>query len=146
MMPELIKFLKEKESILRPIYTEKQSKLKRFLNEINNNITLQLELITKENAFRTSLGINPSKFRYDYALQIIDIGHFFSNEFIEKIVLYVDILKELNIRKDMMIDWAICRASYHKSNVKDFYHMLKGNVKEFESIKEIVQEQCKIFA
>ncbi len=145
MISQLLKFLIEKESSLRPIFTEKQNKLKRYLNEINNNIDLQLELISKKQNFINELGMSPLKFRYDYALQIIGTGHNFSNEFIEKAVSYVDVVRELNIRKDMMIDWAISRGSLHESSTQDFYNMLRKNVKEFESIKNTVEEEYEIF-
>ncbi len=145
MISELLDFLREKESSLRPVLTEKQNKLGRYLNEINNNIDLQSELISKKQGFINDLAMNPLKFRYDYALQIIGIGHYFSNEFIEKAVSYVDVLNELNIRKDMVIDWAISRGRFHGPSTQDFYDMLKKNVKGFESIKKIIQEEYRIF-
>ncbi len=145
MICELLCFLRDKKSSLRPIFTEKESKLKRYLNEIKDNIDLQSELISKKQDFMNELGMSPLKFKYDYALQIIDTGHYFSNEFIEKAVSYVDVLKELNIRKDMMTDWAICRGRLHKFSTQDFYNMLKKNVKEFESIKNVVEKEYRIF-
>lgn len=146
MISEIIELLNSKKDTLRPIYTEKQGKLKRCLDEIERNITLQSELISKENDFRGKLGINPSSFLYDYSLHIIDIGHFFSNDFIERIMSYINILIELNIRKQMMIDWAISRGCYHEGNTSNFYNMLKATVKEFQSIKKFIKKEYKIFA
>lgn len=145
MVSQLINFLQEKERYLRPIFTEKQNKLKRFLTEIDKNINLQIELSSKKQDFREYLAINPSLFRYDYALQIINIGHLFPNKFIEKTEGYIEILKELNIRKNMMVDWAICRGFSHKDNTQDFYRILNKNIKEFELIKQITEQEYEVY-
>jgi len=145
MVSQLINFLQEKERYLRPIFTEKQNKLKRFLAEIDKNINLQIELSSKEQNFRKDLAMNSSLFRYDYALQIINIGHFFPNKFIEKTEGYIEILKELNIRKNMMVDWAICRGCFHEYSTQDFYRILNENIKEFELIKQITEQEYEVY-
>lgn len=145
MIMEVINFLKIKEGELIPIIPETIQKLNRASIELDKNIELRKELIESEPSFRTSLSMNPKSFHYDYALQILQVGYLFPINFSEKIELYVDKIKEINIWKGLARDWAICRGNFHEDNTNKFYEILNGCEEIFNRIKQATLAQKKIF-
>jgi hypothetical protein len=93
----VISFLMDKQNILRPIATERQQKLKRFINENNNNISISSNLIDSKEALRQRGSLDPDQVSYDYALQIIQVGHLFPLDFINFLENYITNCKRLNL-------------------------------------------------
>jgi len=117
---ETIEFLKSRESELIPIIPEKQQKLQRFIEEIDRNLSLTEDIISGRESFEKELSINPLQFRYDYALQLLQVGHLFPKSLCREIENYIDLLKEIYVLKDQLTIWAICRGKYHSGNWGNF--------------------------
>ncbi len=146
MIDKVIKFLKDKEQDLIPRFTEKQEKLNRFLTEIEGNMKLSNELIRDKNQFIRDLSINPLRFQKDYALHVLQIGHLFHKGFTNKIESYVKIINEINIRKNIMMDWAILRGQYHSFNTDTFYKLLKESSPTFTDMRIEAEQQLNLIS
>ncbi len=144
MVNEVIDFLKSKEQEVVPILPEVQQKLKRFSTEIDKNINLKNDLIENEGSFRERLSMNPSRFRIDYALQILQIGYRFQISFIKTIESYVEGSEELNIWKELARDWVICRGCHHEFNTSRFYELLRSD-RIFDKMRQDVRTECEIY-
>lgn len=120
----IISFLMEKQSILRPIFTERQQKLKRFINENSNNCSIALDLVASKDELARKGSLNPDQFSYDYALQIIQIGHLFPIDFIDSLETYIIECKRLNAWKDLQMQWIVSRAGLNEGNVKFYFYLL----------------------
>ena len=145
MIKEVINFLKLKEDELIPVVPEALQKLNRFLKEIDQNIELKTELIENENSFRNSLSMNPINFHFNYALQILQVGHLFPISFSEMIKLYIDKIKEINIWKGLARDWAISRGRHHESNTNKFYEILNKSDEIFNNTRQSTKAQIEIY-
>lgn len=121
---EIISLLKERESTLIPIATERQQKLMRFINENDHNIEIVTNLINSKDDFRLKGNLAPDQISYDYALQIISIGHSFNNEFINFLEDYIMRCKKMNAWKDLQMQWIISRKGLHEGNVKRYFLLL----------------------
>lgn len=144
---QLISFLTEKCPRLKPVYTEIQYKLERFRKEFNENILLIYKLITEKNNWvpeeivnravsegRTiftekekngmQLSMAQSNFSYDYALQMLSIGHLIDYPFIQKVEKYIKLGKELNQFKNLENQWALSHGYTHPTNTKQYYDIL----------------------
>ena len=120
----IISFLMEKQTILRPIATERQQKLKRFINENSNNCSIALDLVASKNELEHKGSLNPDQFSYDYALQIIQVGHLFPIDFIDSLETYIIECKRLNASKDLQMQWILSRAGLNGANVKFYFYLL----------------------
>ncbi len=121
---EVISFLKGKQSALRPITTERQQKLRRFINENDRNITIIDNLVKSIKDLRERGSLDPDQLSYDYALQIINIAHLFNHDFISSLEDYVIKCKRLNAWKDLQIQWIVCKSGLHKGNVEKYTSLL----------------------
>lgn len=138
---EIISFLESKEDDLIPIFPESLEKLNRFLKEIDKNIALKTELIENENSYRTKLYMNPINFHFDYALQILQVGHLFPKIIAEMIELYINKIKEINVWKGIAIDWAISRGEHHELNTNKFYKILTKSNEIFNDMRQLTKDQ-----
>jgi hypothetical protein len=120
----VISFLMGKQDILRPIATERQQKLKRFINENNNNISISLNLIDSKDALRQRGSLDPDQVSYDYALQIIQVGHLFPIDFINSLETYITNCKRLNAWKDLQMQWILLRNQLHGGNINRYFDLL----------------------
>lgn len=145
MVDGIIDALEEKKDELIPILTEIQQKLKRCTTEVDKNIELKNELLKTRKEFIDRLSMKPSQFQKDYALQILQRGHLFPKLFVEKIEVYITKIKEINIWKELVRDWTICRGQEHKYNTSNFYDVLEKSDKIFEGIKLEIKKQCDIY-
>ena len=68
---------------------------------------------------------------YDFALQVVEIGHHFDNIFIETIKEYTKKLTDLNSQKDFIQMWIIIRG-------------FRLNVGEMHNLDEAIKEAMKI--
>jgi hypothetical protein len=137
--------LKSKEDKLIPILPERQNKLRRFSNELNGNLALNNKLINEKNDFLTRLSMEPNPFEINYALQIVDQGHLFDMDFINKIEKYIGLINELNIWKRLAIDWAICRGKYHEDNTEKLYKLLDDSGKPLEDLVNETEQLKKLY-
>ncbi len=145
MTSKVIDFLNGKKDDLIPIFTEKQQKLKRTLNEINHNIELLDDFINSENEFRSSLSINHLKFGHEYAYQLLQVGYLFKMDLLVKIEEYIKSLEDLNIQKDFMILWAISQARYHQGNIDKFYKTLRDYKPILLEVLQLIEEEYRVF-
>ena len=124
MIKEVLGLLKDKEGKLIPILPEKQQKLRLFSKELEKNKKLMKKLINEKDGYLNHLSIDPRKFEINYALQIVDKGHIFEMNLINKIENYIENINELNVWKNLAVDWAICRGQRHQYNTDNFYNLL----------------------
>jgi len=138
---EVISFLEDKRTKLRPIYNEIRQKLERYRKENQSNIELLNELIENRESLVNKLSMNPKQFSYDVALQLIDIGHFLKIEFVEKVQEYIDKIKILNEWKSLQRDWAVYRRKLHKGNVDVFFKHLSEAKPLFQDIETKIDDE-----
>jgi hypothetical protein len=135
----IISFLMEKQNILRPIATERQQKLKRFINENSSNCSIALDLSVSKDELKSKGSLNPDQFSYDYALQIIQVGHLFPIDFIDFLETYIIKCKRLNAWKDLQMQWILSKDGLHEGNVKFYFYLLD----EFYSLCFKMEEELK---
>lgn len=120
----VISFLKEKQNTLRPIATERQQKLKRFINENKDNNLIALDLVASKDELKLKGSLNPDQFSYDYALQIIQVGHLFPIDFIDSVEDYIVKCKRLNAWKELQMQWILSKGKLHQGNVDHYFELL----------------------
>jgi len=163
---EIISLLKTNQNKLKPIFTEIQQRLIRFTNEFIQNrdfidglIKTKNDLINEgiidklltekrfyykeEELKNVKLNLNPHQFSYDYALQLISIGHFFDINFVEKVEVYIKNGKELNIWKDVEKQWAISRGIVNPGNTKCYFESLEKAKNSCEDLILDIKEISK---
>ena len=170
LVVNLNSFLMEKKPSLNPVYTEIQQKLRRFFGEYKRNLDLINGLIASKNKLfpediidrmlkeqryhflneekerinkskdEGKLMLNPNIFCYDYALQLVNVGHLFDPNFIEKIESYIIRGKELNEWKILAKEWSVIRGAVNPGNTKCYFDSLTKTKKKCLDMEKDINE------
>lgn len=145
MAKDMIFFLREKQPVLRPILTEIQQKLIRFNNENDLNITIIDDLVNFKDDLLSRGSLNPNQFSYDCALQIISIGHLLDQNFITNVENYIKVGKELNVWKNIQVEWVISRGGLNQGNTERYFSVLEETSQICRNMKKDLKEILKTF-
>jgi len=145
MAKDVIFFLREKQPVLRPVLTEIQQKLIRFNNENDLNITIIDDLVNSKEDLLSRGSLNPNQFSYDYALQIISIGHLLDQNFIANVENYIKVGKELNVWKNIQVEGVISRGGFNQGNTEKYFSVLEETSQICRNMKKDLEEIFKTF-
>ena len=75
---------------------------------------------------------------YYYALQVVELSHYFDDNFIETIKNYIDELRKLNSQKEFMQFWMVSRGNLNPDEVKDLYTAIDKAFEITKKMKKII--------
>lgn len=89
------------------------------------------------------LWIPKDDFSYNYAFQVIEIGHHFDNKFIKEIKKYIEDGRHLNAHKDFCQLWIIARRNANPDEVKNYFNALDKAKESSTNMMKLIDEQTK---
>jgi hypothetical protein len=130
------KLIKRKDKFYPPDLLGK--KLKQNREEKYNYTDEEWEIIKKG-----GLWIHKDNFSYDYALRVLEIGHYFNPSFITEIRRYIEIGKHLNAQKDFCQQWLVSRGTANPDETHSYYNALDKAKKVTTKMKELLEKSLK---
>ncbi len=87
------------------------------------------------------LWIPKEEFSFNYALQVIELGHFFQENFILKIHDYINKGKKMNDHKYICQHWALSRGVPNPDETNNYYKALDNVKKVTDEMKDFVDRE-----
>jgi hypothetical protein len=89
------------------------------------------------------LWIPKDNFSYNYALQIIEVGHLLDKNYIDRIREYISNGRKLNFQKEFCQQWIVTRGNINPDEAKSYFNLLYKTKEMLMKMKKAIDKELK---